>query len=221
MNLLDAVKERHTVRKYGGRAIEGEALKNLQSMIAQANEKGNLHFQLVNGKENAFAQLTIHYGKWTGVTNYIALIGKEAEDLDERCGYYGEQIVLWALTQGLKTGWVDVQYTKAPDELDIPEGERLVVCIVIGYSDTSGNPHKLKSIEELSVVSGEMPEWFKNGMECARLAPSAGNQMLFRIHWDGENVSITSEPGFLEKVDLGIAKYHFEIGSGLDSIQWK
>ena len=57
-------------------------------------------------------------------------------------------------------------------------------------------------------------------MECAVLAPSAGNQMLFRIHWDGNALSITTTPGFLEKVDLGIAKYHFELGSGISHEKW-
>ena len=220
MTLLEDVKVRHTVRKYDGRALNGEVLAQLQAKIAKINQEGNLHLQLVNGKEDAFAGFTIHYGRWTGVTNYIALIGKDAPDLDERCGYYGEQIVLWAITQGLKTGWLDTQYGDVPEGLDIPNGERLVLCIAIGYSQLSGGPHKLKTVEELSTVEGPMPEWFRKGMECAVLAPSAGNQMLFRLHWDGNALSITTTPGFLEKVDLGIAKYHFELGSGISHEKW-
>ena len=65
-----------------------------------------------------------------------------------------------------------------------------------------------------------MPEWFRKGMEYAVLAPTAGNQQLFTIHLEGERLWIDTDPGFLEKVDLGIVKYHFELGSGVPHSRW-
>ncbi len=221
MTILEAMKERHTCRTYSGEAIEGELLSSLLSFIQELNEKGNMHIQLVNGRENAFDDFIIHYGVWTGVTNYLALVGEDTEDLDERCGYYGEQIVLWAQMHGLKTGWLDTQPKNETDAFEVKDGERHVLSVAIGYSDANPKGPKPALIENMSVVEGEAPDWFNAGMECAVLAPTAGNQRLFRIHWDGENVSITSVPGFLEKVDLGIAKYHFEVGSGKDHNIWK
>ena len=38
----------------------------------------------------AASSLMARYGKFSGVTNYIALAGRKSPDLDERCGYYGE-----------------------------------------------------------------------------------------------------------------------------------
>lgn len=221
MNIFEAINVRHTVRRYDGRPLEGGTLAELQDLIRRLNAEGHLHMQLVNGRADAFAPFTIHYGKWTGVTNYVALVGKDAADLDERCGYYGEQIVLWAVARGLRTGWLDTKYESVPDGLSIPAGERLVLCFAIGFSEDAGRPHKLKSAEQLSTVEGPVPDWFEKGMACAVLAPSAGNQMLFRIHWDGSRLSMTSAPGFLEKVDMGIAKYHFEIGSGIEHSRWE
>ncbi len=221
MTILDAIQTRHTVRSYNGAPLDEAILQELRKRIELINEEGHLHFQLVNGQKNAFDAFTIRYGKWTGVTNYIALIGEEADDLEERCGYYGEQLVLWAQTVGLKTGWVETGYDVKPDVLELGENERLVLSIAIGESEQTGRDHKVKSIEELSEVGGETPDWFRNGMECAVLAPTAGNQQLFTIHYNGTNLSLTTEPGFLEQVDVGVVKYHFELGSGVEHSAWK
>ncbi len=40
-----------------------------------------------------------HYGEFSGVRNYIAM-------LEESCGYYGERLVLLAQQLGLNTCWV-------------------------------------------------------------------------------------------------------------------
>ncbi len=221
MTIYEAIEKRHTVRTYNALAIEGDLLAELSALIDRLNKEGNLHMQLVNGREGAFDDFIIHYGKWTGVTNYIALVGPDRENLDEACGYYGEQIVLWAQMNGLKTGWLDTQPKNETDAFTIAEGERHVLSMAIGFSDLEAKGPKAAEIEKLSVVEGTAPEWFYDGMKCAVYAPTAGNQRLFRIHWDGEHVSITSEPGFLEKVDLGIAKYHFEVGSGKNHDIWK
>ena len=44
-----------------------------------------------------------HYGNFENCTNYIAMVGKKSADLDERCGYYGELLVLKAQELGLNT----------------------------------------------------------------------------------------------------------------------
>ncbi len=220
MTIFEAIQERHTVRTYNGTAIEADILAELTGLIDRLNQEGNLHIQLVNGRENAFDDFIIHYGKWTGVTNYIAMVGPEREDLEEACGYYGEQIVLWAQRKGLRTGWLDTQPKNETDAFEIPEGERHVLSLAIGYSDAPLKGPKPADVESVSIVEGTAPEWFYEGMKYAVYAPTAGNQRLFRVKWDGEHVSIASEPGFLEKVDLGIAKYHFEVGSGKTHDIW-
>ncbi len=221
MTVFEAMEQRHTVRTYDGRALEGEILEELTDLIETLNREGGLHMQLVNGREHAFDDFIIHYGKWTGVTNYIAMVGTDAADLDERCGYYGEQIVLWAQMHGLKTGWLDTQPNGTTDAFEIADGERHVLSIAVGYSDSEGKGPKPAETDAMSIVDGTAPDWFYEGMKYAVLAPTAGNQRLFRIRWDGENVSISSEPGFLEKVDLGIAEYHFELGAKKDHSIWK
>ncbi len=220
MTIFEAIEQRHTTRTFNEQAISGDVLSELEALIAKLNEEGNLHMQLVNGRENAFDEFIIHYGKWTGVTNYVALVGPDREDLDEACGYYGQQIVLWAEMNGLRTGWLDTQPNGDTDAFEVAEGERHVLSFAIGYSDAPARGPKPAEVETMSIVEGDAPQWFKDGMKTAVYAPTAGNQRLFRIHWDGEKVSMTSEPGFLEKVDLGIAKYHFEVGSAKGHDIW-
>ncbi|MGN1245676.1 MAG: nitroreductase family protein, partial [Muribaculaceae bacterium] len=85
---------------------------------------------------------------------------------------------------------------------------------------TQGVQSKSKTVEKVSKCSGDMPEWFRNGVEAALLAPSAVNQQKFRFELVGDRVRATTGWGFYPKVDLGIAKLHFELGSGKPSTIW-
>lgn len=39
-----------------------------------------------------FDSMMAYYGKFGGVENYIALVGKKSDSLDEKAGYYGEKL---------------------------------------------------------------------------------------------------------------------------------
>ena len=47
------------------------------------------------------------------------------------------------------------------------------------------------------------------------------NQQKFVIGYDGKDVSIKAKKGFYSKVDLGIVKYHFEVGAGKENYSVK
>lgn len=95
MTLTEAMKERHSVRQYQNKPLDTETIAALQAEIAACNQEGGLHIQLVTNDPKAFDGFMAHYGKFSGVTNYIAMIGKK-DGLDEKCGYYGERLVLLA-----------------------------------------------------------------------------------------------------------------------------
>lgn len=64
------------------------------------------------------------------------------------------------------------------------------------------------------VTSGDNPDWFNYGVEMALLAPTAINQQKFEIKLNEDgSVSFKDKGGPYSKVDLGIVKYHFEIGA--------
>jgi len=220
MDLLEAIKSRHSVRIYTDKKIEGETLTQLRQTVDECNQKSGLSIQLCLNEPNAFTGMMARYGKFQNVKNYIALIGKKDNSLEEKCGYYGETIVLKAQQLGLNTCWVAMTYSKGKSAAVVKPGEKLVIVIALGYGETAGVQHKLKAIEELSSVNSAAPEWFSAGVEAAQLAPTAMNQQKFRFELDGNLVKASAGSGFYTKVDLGIAKYHFEIGAGESGWTW-
>lgn len=216
MDLMDAIRERHSVRAYTDKKIEGEVLDQLNEIIETCNKESGLNIQLVLDEPTAFASGTASYGKFENVQNYIVFVGKKSIDLDEKIGYFGEKIVLRAQQLGLNTCWVALTFSKgkAKKHVNIGDGEKLAMAMPIGYGKTNGVPSRPKPIEKLCVVKGDMPDWFRAGMEAAQLAPTAINQQKFKFVLDGDKVNVTAPMGINTKVDMGIAKYHFEVGSG-------
>ncbi len=214
MDIFEAMEKRHSVRQYIEKPLGAEEALALSEEIKLCNEEGGLHIQLVKDEPKAFSGFMAHYGKFSGVTNYIALVGPKGPDLDEKCGYYGERLVLKAQELGLNTCWVAMTYSKIPGAFKVEKGEALTVVIAVGYGKTEGVPHKSKAPEEVSNVSANSPEWFKNGVRAALLAPTAVNQQKFYFTLENGKVTAKAKTAFYSKVDLGIAKYHFELGAG-------
>ena len=228
MNLLEAISARHSVRAYKEQPLEKEVIEVLEKKIEELNRVGQLHMQLILNEPKAFLGTLAKYGKFRGVQNYIVMAGKKAADLDERIGYYGEALVLFAQTLGLNTCWVGLSYKKIPGTYVLEDGETIQAYITIGYGETQGVSHKIKTIEQVSNASEDTPEWFRKGVEAALLAPTAVNQQKFSFEYAGiENNrhKVKAKKGFslvgYTRMDLGIAKYHFEIAVGKDNFDWK
>ena len=226
MTLLEAITARHSVRKYLDKEIPADIIAALQDKIAECNNVGNLSIQLVQNETKAFTGM-LSYGSFSGVKNYLVMVGKKAKDLDERVGYYGEQLVLLAQTLGLNTCWVGLSYRKVPEAYNVGKDEKLVCMIALGYGETQGVPHKIKSVEDVSNASDITPSWFRKGVEAALLAPTAVNQQKFSFEYLGMKDSrhiVKANKGFsmvgYTQMDLGIAKYHFELAAGKVCYVW-
>lgn len=220
MDILEIMKKRHSVRRYTDKKIDEKIKKELIKVINECNNEGDMHIQLCTDEPNAFDSFMSHYGKFNNVKNYIAIVGKKGEKLQEKSGYYGEKVVLKAAELGLNTCWVALTYSKSKTAIKVENGEKLVCVIALGYGENQGVNHKSKSIEELSKVNGVMPDWFEKGMEAAMLAPTSMNQQKFLISLDGNKVSAKALMGFYSKLDLGIVKCHFELGAGREGLEW-
>ena len=220
MTLMEAMQARHSVRQYREEALRKGDAALLREEIEACNAESGLHIQLVCGEPKAFSGLLARYGKFSGVTNYIALVGKKGPDLSETCGYFGERIVLRAQQIGLNTCWVAMTYSKVPSAFSAGEGEKLCAVIAVGYGKTQGGGHRVKSVREVTEGEPPFPEWFVSGVEAALLAPTAMNQQKFRFALHGNRVSATAGSGFYTKLDLGIVKYHFAMGAGADAFTW-
>ena len=227
MTLEEAIEARHSVRAYKEQPLAADVVKVLEEKIAVLNLEGKLHIQLIQNEPKAFLGTMAKYGKFRNVGNYIVMAGQKADDLDERVGYYGEQLVLLAQTLGLNTCWVGLSYSKVSGTYELGEDEKIACYIAIGYGETQGVSHKIKTVEQVSNASDITPLWFKKGIEAALLAPTAVNQQKFSFEYIGmrnNRHQVRAKKGFsmigYTKMDLGIAKYHFEIGAGEVNFEW-
>ena len=227
MTIQEAIEARHSVRAYKDLPLSEEIVRLLEDELMKLNNEGQLHIQLICNEPKAFQGTMAKYGKFRNVNNYLVMAGKKAEDLDERIGYYGEHLVLLAQTLGLNTCWVGLSYSKVPGTYVLEEGEKIACYIAIGYGETQGVGHKIKTVEQVSNASDITPSWFKKGVEAALLAPTAVNQQKFSFEHVGVKNNchlIRAKKGFsmigYTKMDLGIAKYHFEIGAGEVNFEW-
>lgn len=219
MTLIEAIEARHAVRAYTSRPIEEEKVAALKDEIEKINKESDLRFMLFTNEPEAFKAGQPHYGSFSGCFNYFALIGKK--DDDEKIGYYGERLVLFAQTLGLNTCWVAMTYEHGKVMANLSKDEKIFDVVSLGYGATQGVQHKSKPIEKLCKVKGDAPEWFWSGMKAASLAPTAINQQQFLITYDGDGVSAKALLGPCSKTDLGIVKYHFELGAGKENVKWK
>jgi len=150
MELIEAIKSRHSVRKYADKPIEVSKLATLRLAIEEANAESGLNIQLVVNEPKAFGSKLHTYGTFSGVRNYLVMAAPKGREWEEKVGYYGEKIVI--------------------------------------------------------------------------LAPTAVNQQKFKfILRDGNKVetkTFASLWGYTQ-IDLGIVKYHFEIGAGKEKFQWR
>lgn len=212
MDMMEVIRSRHSVRQYTGKKIEEEKREELVNLAKACNKESGLNIQIIFDEPKCFDSLMAHYGKFSGVTNYIALVGKKGSELEEKAGYYGEKLVLKAQELGLNTCWVASTHGKSAARIE--KGEKLACIISLGYGSTQGVPHKNKSVEQLCSCASTMPDWFAKGLEAAMLAPTAMNQQKFVFDLAGEKVTAKAGKGVLTKMDLGIVKYHFEAVTG-------
>src|SRR5574344_393686 len=221
MEYLELLKNRHAVRSYTNQKITGNIKDELESTIANCNEEGNLNIKLMLNEPKAFNTFMAHYGHFANVNNYIILVGKDSPNVEEKCGYYGEKIVLKAQELGLNTCFVALKYGKNKIPYKLAKDEKLVCSIAIGYGTTKGISHKIKTFEEVSKSTIDIPSWYKIGIEYALLAPTAVNQQKFTFELLPNNqVRALPGNGFYTKVDLGIVKYNFELGAGKSNFNW-
>ena len=221
MTDMDAIRERHSVRQYLEQPLRPEEIAALEEEVRACNRESGLHIQLVSNEPKAFSGFMAHYGKFSGVANYFALVGKAGADLQEKCGYWGERLVLKVQQMGLNTCWVALTFSKVKSAYTLASGEKLAAVIALGRGSTQGVSHKSKRMDEVVKVADPLPDWFQAGMESVLLAPTAMNQQKFLFTLVGNQVSAQSTGGFYSKIDLGIVKCHFEIGAGKEHFQWR
>ena len=220
MTMKEAIEKRHMVRQYTDKAIPADIEGFLRARIAENNQKYGLHLALVTGNSDGIGRMAKLLLSRT-VNNYIVLAGTDTLELDEKLGYCGADLILYAQTLGLNTWWVGGMFNGKGALKNLSNQDvRVNGVIAIGYGRTQGVPHKSKTAAEISEYNGDAPQWFIDGVNALLYAPTALNKQPYVVKGDGNRVSISAGDGHFSGIDLGIGKYHFEVGAGKENFEW-
>lgn len=219
MDMSQAMRERHTVRRYTKDPIPAELAERLQERIKRTNVEQGVSMRLMlDDPKGVYAAMKMMMAA-RNVRNYLLLAGPDRADIDERLGYAGSDVMLYAQTLGLNSWWCGGMYNRSEAQKNAP-GLYTQGVIVVGYGQDAGMPHKSKAPTDVATYEGEWPQWFSDGVEALLLAPTAKNRQSYTVHGVGNRVSLTCDNGAFSGIDLGIGKHHFELGSGRENFVW-
>ena len=218
MILSEAVFARSSQRNFLPRPLSPAQRQQLGKAVSQCNRRSGLSIRLVCDRPEPFSGFSKGAGNIKGVRDYLLFTGPSGDpDLEEKCGYYGEEIILTATAMGLSTCWVGGTYDRTRCLSLLEQGEELVCAAAVGYpaGTAPDRPRTRRAPEELSAGPEDAPEWFRAGVRAVCCAPSAMNRQGYRFTYrgDGTVCARLSGTGSFALVDLGIAKRHFELGA--------
>jgi hypothetical protein len=224
MDFLSAVDRRMSRRSYAEAPERQEAFA-VEQYLHELNAQSGLSFEMLLDGGTAFFGLK-SYGMFSGVHSLLLLKGKMTDkDLHEKAGYFGEKAVLFATCLNLGTCWVSGTYNAKSKTLKISRDERLVAVVPIGRVSEQLTPkekfiqsivHKhSKSAEQLLQSDALPPDWLLSAMRSVQKAPSARNAQRVLFSCKNGIVSASVPDKYdTDRVDLGIAKLHFELAAG-------
>ena len=225
MNTREAINQRCSRRTYLPEYLREKDAKPLFQMIREINTEQGLHLQLITDEGN-ISTIKMSYGMFKNVHGFIAMAGKKDDpDLKEKLGYFGEKLVLLATAAGLGTCWVGGTYKKESCVCSLERDESLEAVITIGDVETDKRTKeklissfvkkKGKKAEQMLKADEKVPDWIMKGMEAVVKAPSAMNRQPVEFLWqDGKLRACVEVNNGFEEIDMGIAKLHFELGTG-------
>ncbi|MCR9035524.1 nitroreductase [Olsenella sp. AM05-17] len=227
MSIDEAVESRHAVRRYTEEPISAEERAALEEAVAAANADGALHLRLAYDDPEVFSSALARRAGFTNANNYLVVAGHESNNLDMRAGYFAEKVVLEAQRLGLNSCWVAGTAKRRAVRQTLAQKDKLVAIVALGHGATQGEPHRSRTIAQVSRPVSNVPEWFARGVRYALLAPTALNQQTFWVQMlrktsaDGlPLVGLSTNGGPCARVDLGIVKLHFELGAGMENFAW-
>lgn len=228
MDIIEAIKERRSVRNYNPATLDEETVSFLKEAIKDS-------FTLFGGK------LTIRlrsfdikgeykpstYGVIKGASYFFLLVMGKDEESALTAGFQFEQIVLKAWRKGLGTCWIAGTFKGSQFNKDEqwPEGESLKIISPVGYPEkktlfekltrfTLGSQNR-KPFTELFFEDDfnkplSLENKFSEPLEMLRLAPSSTNSQPWRALVKGDKVLFYYQPKSpVSIVDCGIGLCHF------------
>lgn len=228
MNIIDAMKERRSVRTFDGEGIDSNQVAELEQAITESDTPfgGNVSIKLRKfDLKEGYKPST--YGMIKGAEDFFLLgIGSdEASALS--AGYRFEQVVLRAWQLGLGTCWIAATFKGSDFDKDVtwPAGEELKVICPVGKAL---KPSIMENITRFTLGSKKRKPFddlffykdfktaipvdnqFREALEMLRIAPSSTNSQPWRVLVDGDIVHFYYKPKSPASIlDTGIGICHF------------
>lgn len=179
------------------------------------------------------------YGMIQGASFFIAAAIENKERAMEQLGYVMEDLILYITSLGLGTCWLAGTFDKKgfAKALHVQDHELVPIVTPIGYEGRLKSPIDLilKPIPSIKARKAWNSLFFSESfskplersiagayaipLEMVRLAPSASNKQPWRIVMKDNRIHFFLDHDFryaavypydIQKVDMGIAMYHFE-----------
>lgn len=231
MDIIQAIEKRISCRAFSSKQVEQGKFEMLVEQAEKINRETGLHFQIHGPGEDGTA---INMSPKMFASNppcFAALVAPKGPIPEEKLGFYGEELVLFAETLGLSTCWVASTYDRDSIEVDLSEGEVLHDVVPIGYAPEKmpvkqrtiragirGRSKKLEDLYRGPVPLDRAPEWIQACIDAVWRAPSAINEQPVVFVQDAIEGPVRAElirvKTGMEYTDLGIAKYHFQVVAG-------
>ena len=231
--MLELIKSRRSVRTFDGNPLSDEHKAKLAKFIGTISNPYDIpiEFVLLEKEKYGLSSPVI-----SGENMYIAAKTKAVPHSEEAFGYSFEQLVLYAQSLGIGTTWIGGTMKREVFEkaVQLQNGERMYCVSPLGYPApkmslkekamrTAIQADKRKAAKELffendfSSPVSECDDKTKNALEAVRLAPSAVNKQPWRIvhcgnefhFYEKHSKGYISEQGDMQKIDMGIALFHF------------
>ena len=236
MNGLELIRHRRSVRTFDGNPLRPEDAEKLLRFAESMETPYDIPitWKLLSAKADGLSSPVI-----VGTDTYIAGKLRRQPHAEEAFGYAFEKLVLYAESLGIGTTWIAGTMDRPAFEkaMELKRDEVMPCVSPLGYpakrmslretmmrkgirADTRFDFSELffdGSFEK--PLSGNTP--YKEALEMVRWAPSAVNKQPWRVVMDGKQAHFYEKKskGYvdaagwdLQKVDLGIALYHFAFG---------
>lgn len=228
MDIIQAIKERRSVRSYNGEPLNQDMLNKLHKIIEESYTLfgGNITIRLKKfDLKGDFKPST--YGVIKGATDYFLMAIGQGEDSDLTAGFQFEQIVLKAWELGLGTCWIAGTYKGSQFDQGEkwPDGESLKIICPVGFPE---KPRLMEKMMRLTIGSNNRKPFsdlffeddfkkplspdnkFGEALEMLRLAPSSTNSQPWRVLVEGDKVRFYYKPKYpITVIDCGIGICHF------------
>ncbi|MDR1767053.1 MAG: hypothetical protein LBR32_01230 [Propionibacteriaceae bacterium] len=240
MDILEAIRLRHSTRAFDGRPLTEADHKSIASFIEATAPPFGVHarIELIQADFGDERVKLGTYGSVKGARDFMGLIYGEGPLVQEGSAYWLEQVVLHCTSIGVGSIWLaGFTHSSFAKHVKLAPAETLGYACPVGYeggqrplAERIGlwNSKKLhaakKPFETLFLDAEGQPltpqaagDW-ELPLQMTRIAPSAKNLQPYRVvvtptacHFLIQpSMGIPSGPGWFSHIDVGIAMCHFE-----------